>query len=156
MLRTFTVPLLECFKEHLALTRVGRVQARVQGLLCPGQEQRKGPVIGAERHPRAGAHLPPRCVRGHDAQALPTLGFKAGGELFEQMCAQGIESPRGETASGLAEGAITELASATGLACQRGKQVVQLGLNAGAHSGEHHRQQTGKGERALAGKGGRG
>jgi len=79
------------------------------------------------------------------------IGLDAATSLVDgrERCRQ-----RGETASGLAEGAITELASATGLARQRGKQVVQLGLNAGAHPGEHHRQQAGKSERALAGKGG--
>ena len=93
-------------------------------------------------------------VRRNDTQALPGLGFKAGSELFEQVCAQGVKSPRGEAASGLAERPITELSPATGLARQCGEQAIEFGLNAGAHPGEHHRQQAGKGEQALAGKSG--
>ena len=59
------------------------------------------------------------------------------------MCAQTIEGPCGEAATGFAERAITELALATGLACLRGEQAAQFGLNTSAHHGEHHRQQAG-------------
>lgn len=97
--------------------------------------------------------MQPGSVGSNDAQATPALGFKAGSEMFEQARPQGIKSLRGKPAPRLAEGPVTDFTTTTGLARQRGEQAIEFGLDAGAHSGEHQRQQAGKGERALAREG---
>ena len=107
---------VERFKEHLALAGIGRVQARMQGLLRSGQEESERPVIGGELSARAGAHMQSGCVGGDYAQATPALGFEARCEMFEQARTQGIESLRRKPAPCLAECPVTDFSTTTGLA----------------------------------------
>lgn len=119
------------------------------------QKQGERIVIGGKFGAALRRDAQARAIDCNDSQAMPAMCIDPRIYQTQQLGVEMIEHRPGQPAPRFGERTIRALTSVHAGAMNLGEKIIERGLHGTADTGEHHREEAWRSERALAGEGGR-